>query len=276
MPSIEILEEFGTQIRLHALDMVSKGNSSHIACVFSIADILAVLYGAILKKDPKNPNWNERDRFLLSKGHAGAGVYAALALSGYFEETVLATHCKNGSKLSGHISHKGVPGVEFSSGSLGHGLPVACGMAYTGKLEKKEHNVYVVLGDGECNEGSVWEAALFASHHRLDHLYVIVDTNGMQSLKSTNETLDLTPFPDKWKSFGWEVRQVDGHDISALLTAFSPSIDKKPVCIIANTIKGKGVSFMEKNILWHYRPPQGADLEKARFELSKMSTDHEI
>ncbi len=255
----------------HALEMTMLSKGSHIGSVLSVADIIAVLYGSILQVDPKNPLWEKRDRFILSKGHAGAAIYAALALKGFFDVEELKTHYQNGSRLSGHVSHKGVPGVEFSTGSLGHGLPVAIGMAMAAKKNQEEHFTYVVLGDGECNEGSVWEGALIANHFQLDHLICIVDYNKMQSLDFTEATISLAPLHSKWASFGWQVIEVDGHDHQALHEAFFKAKNhagtKKPTVILAHTIKGKGVSFMENNILWHYRSPQGEEYDAALKEL---------
>jgi transketolase len=257
------------KIRKHALRMTSLGKSSHIGSVFSIADILAVLYGETLNVDPKNPKWPERDRFILSKGHAGAGVYAVLAERGFFPVKKLDTHYQDGSDLSGHVSHKGIPGVEFSTGSLGHGLSVGCGIAYAGKLDDLSRRTFVLLSDGECDEGSNWEAILFASHHRLDNLVAIVDYNKLQSIHSVSMTLALEPFADKWRSFGWSVHEVDGHDHEQLLQAFQslPLDPGKPNCIIAHTTKGKGVSFMEDSVLWHYRSAQGEEYKAALEEL---------
>lgn len=264
--SIEDIREFSKTIRLSTLEMISKGNSSHIGSVFSIADILGVLYGGFMRIKPKDPDWKGRDRFVLSKGHAGAGVYASLAERGFFSKDLLKEHYKNGSVLSGHISHKNVPGVELSTGSLGHGLGVSAGMAYAAKLDKKKHRIICLLSDGECDEGSIWEAVLFSSHHKLDNLIVIVDYNKFQSLKSIQETLSLEPFKEKWQAFGWEVNEADGHDHSDILQKLN-SKKQKPFCLIAHTIKGKGVSFMENKILWHYRSPQGKEYKAAKEEL---------
>lgn len=258
-------EELAKKIRRHALRMTSHGGSSHIGSVFSMADIVAVLYGSIMRLDPKNPKWPERDRFILSKGHAGAGIYAALAERGYFDIQVLDTHYQDGSILSGHVSHKGVPGVEFSTGSLGHGLPVAAGMAFSAKLDNKSHRVFVLLGDGECDEGSNWEAILFAAHHKLNNLVAIIDYNKLQSLGSVSETMGLEPFAEKWISFGWRVKEINGHDHTEIGQVLStlPSESEKPACIIAHTIKGKGVSFMENSVLWHYRTARGEEYDAA-------------
>ncbi len=251
--------------------MTSSGGSSHIGSVFSIADILAVLYGSILDVDPENPKWLSRDRFILSKGHAGAGVYAALAESGFFTTKKLSTHYQDGSDLSGHVSHLGIPGVEFSTGSLGHGLPVATGMALAAKLNEAAHRVFTLMSDGECDEGSNWEAVLFAAHHSLDNLVAIIDYNKIQSLAPVSETLGLEPLKDKWTSFGWTVMEVDGHDHERLLDCLSrvPFREGTPNCVIAYTTKGKGVSFMENSVLWHYRTARGEEFDAAMRELEE-------
>lgn len=255
-------------IRRHALHMTHWGKSSHIGSVFSSADILAVLYAKVLKVDPSNPKWVGRDRFVLSKGHAGAGVYAALAEMGFMPVDTLRQHYQDGSILSGHISHKGVPGVELSTGSLGHGLPVATGMAYAGKLDNKSHRVFVLMSDGECDEGSNWEAILFAGHHQLSNLVVVVDYNKIQSLKPTEDTIGLEPFADKWRAFRWDVVPVDGHDHAALEAALAADPARsKPLVLLADTTKGKGVSFMENSVLWHYRTAQGDEFTAALAEL---------
>ena len=262
--------DLAKRIRRHALEMTHEGRSSHIGSVFSMTDIIAVLYGLILQYDPANPEWEERDRFILSKGHAGAGVYAALAECGFFPVDTLRDHCKNGKYLSGHISHVQVPGIELSTGSLGHGLPVACGMAKNAKLLQKKHRVFVILGCGECNEGSNWEAAMFAAHHKLDNLVVVIDYNKLQGFDTNSNTLGLEPFSKKWESFGWDVHEVNGHDhdeLTVVLSSLNPR-DSRPNCIVAHTIKGKGVSFMENKVLWHYRNAQGDEYEKAKSELS--------
>jgi transketolase len=263
--------ELARRIRRHAVEMTHLGKSSHIGSVLSIADIIAVLYGQVLNVDPSNPSWPFRDRFILSKGHAGAAVYAALAECGFFPVEKLRTHYQDGSDLSGHVSHKGIPGVELSTGSLGHGLPVATGIAKAGQLDGANHRVFVVLSDGECDEGSNWEAVLFASHHKLSNLVVVVDFNKIQSLGLVSETLALEPFADKWLSFGWEVREVDGHDHEALTSALSTRLgdQTRPLCVLAHTTKGKGVSFMENSVLWHYRTPQGDEYAAACHELDQ-------
>ncbi|MDF1502339.1 transketolase [Roseisolibacter sp. H3M3-2] len=262
-------EELALRIRRHALRMTSTGGSSHVGAVFSMADLVAVLYGHTLRVDPARPDWPDRDRFILSKGHAGAGVYAALAERGFFPVEWLSRHYQDGSLLSGHVSHKGIPGVEFSTGSLGHGLPVATGMALAGKLDARGHRVFALLSDGECDEGSNWEAILFAAHHRLDNLVVVVDYNKIQSLAPVAETLALEPFADKWRAFGWAVREVDGHDHAALRKTFDalPAEPGRPTVVLAHTVKGKGVSFMEHSVLWHYRTARGDEFDAAWTEL---------
>jgi transketolase len=251
--------------------MTSTGGSSHVGSVFSMADIVAVLYSGILHLRPSEPKWPDRDRFILSKGHAGAGVYAALAERGFFPISKLDSHYQNGSDLSGHISHVNVPGVELSTGSLGHGLSVGAGMALGAKLDDRAHRIFVLLSDGECDEGSNWEAILFASHHKLDNLTAVVDYNKIQSLQPVAATLGLEPFADKWRAFGWSVVEVDGHDHSSLKKAFAklPVISDTPTCVIAHTVKGKGVSFMEHSVLWHYRTARGDEYVAAVGELTE-------
>ena len=265
MIDIKKIKQLANNIRKHAVTMTSLGGSAHIGSTLSIADILAVLYGTILKYNSKDPKWIDRDRFILSKGHAGAGVYAVLAESGFMSLDKLKTHSQDGSDLCGHVSHKGIPGVEFSTGSLGHGLPVASGMALAAKINNKKHRVFVLLSDGECDEGSNWEAILFAAHHKLNNLVVIIDRNRLKSIYSTEDTLALEPFPDKWKSFGWNVVEIDGHNHNEIFKSCKneDASKSKPLCVIANTTKGKGVKFMENNNLWHYRTARGEELKKA-------------
>lgn len=262
--------ELAWRIKRHAIEMTHISNGSHIGSILSIADIVAVLYADIMKIYPLDPKNGQRDRFILSKGHAGAAVYAALAEMGFFPVEKLKTHYANGSKLSGHVSHKDVPGVEFSTGSLGHGICVASGMAMAAKRDLKFHRVFVIIGDGECDEGSVWEAALFANHFRLSNFTVIVDHNKIQSLGTCENTLELLSLADKWRAFGWNVIEIDGHNHDQLRKALTKQDCEKPTCIIANTIKGKGISFMENQVVWHYRAPQGEDYIKAVNELERV------
>lgn len=252
--------------------MTSAGGSSHIASCFSIADILAVLYGTILRVRPEDPKDAERDRFILSKGHAGAAVYATLAEKGFFPIDRLKGHYQDGSDLSGHVSHKNIPGVELSTGSLGHGLSVGAGMALSAKKLNEPQRVFVLLSDGECDEGSNWEAILFAAHHQLDNLVAIVDYNKIQSLAPVSETLALEPFAEKWRSFGWSVKEIDGHSHREILVEFQsvPLTPRRPTCFIAHTTKGKGVSFMENSVLWHYRTAKDEEFEAAYKELERL------
>ncbi len=264
-------ENLAWLIRRHGIEMTHLSGGSHIGAILSVADIMAVLYTEILTIDRENPKAENRDRFILSKGHAGASVYAALAENGFFPVEELKTHYQNGSRLSGHVSHH-LPGVDFSTGSLGHGLSAGTGMAYAAKKDNKEHKVYVVLGDGECDEGSVWEAAMFANHYHLDNLIAIIDHNMMQSMDFCENTLELGNFASKWEAFGWNVLEVNGNDHSELRHAFTTQFDTdKPTVIIANTVKGYGVSFMENDILWHYRfPHDGWEYDQAVMELHKI------
>lgn len=260
--------ELARKVRVHALKMVNKGGSSHIGSIFSIVDILAVIYGRVMHYKSKEPKWNDRDRFILSKGHAGVGVYAVLAECGFFKISDLDKHYQNGSVFSGHVSHKGIPGVELSTGSLGHGLPIACGMALAAKLDHSKHRIFVVMSDGELDEGSNWEAFMFASHHCLTNLVAIIDRNRLQSLISTEETLALEPLAEKLSAFGWHVIEIDGHHHEELFSAIQSSVDK-PKIIIANTIKGKGVSYMENNNKWHYQTPKDDFFDQAMKELGE-------
>lgn len=267
-------EQLAWLIRRHGVEMTHISRGSHIGAILSVADIMAVLYADILKFDAKNPDWENRDRFILSKGHAGAALYAALAECGYFEVEELKTHYMYGSRLSGHVSHY-VPGIDFSTGSLGHGLSVAAGRALAAKQDKKSFRSFVIIGDGECNEGSVWESAEFANHYKLDNLIAIVDYNHLQSLDFCNNTLEIE-MARRWEGFGWHVIEIDGHDHNALRSALNntDNPEHKPTVIIANTVKGKGISFMENDVLWHYRfPHDGWEYNCAVNELHAAKPD---
>jgi transketolase len=262
--------ELAWLIRRDAVEMTHLSGGSHIASILSMADLLAVLYSDIANVNPKNPNMDNRDKVILSKGHAGAGIYSALANMGFFGREILKTHYANGSTLSGHVSHKGVPGVEFSTGSLGHGLSIGAGLAFGAKLNNSPERIFVILGDGECDEGAIWEAALISNHFKLNNLIAIVDYNKMQSLDFVENTISLHPLDKKWEAFGWNVINVDGHNHPELLHSYKLSLNnkEKPTVIIANTIKGKGISFMENNILWHYRfPHEGEEYSNSLKEL---------
>lgn len=249
------LKDLARHLRLTSVRMTHRAPSAHVGGSLSMADLLAALYGGILRVDPANPGWEERDRFILSKGHSCAALYAVLAKKGFFPEAWLDTFYKDGGKLFGHATHTGIPGIEVSTGSLGHGLPLACGMALAAKLDGRKHRIYCMLSDGECDEGSTWEAALFAGHHGLDNLVVIVDYNKIQSLGHTKEVLDLDPFAKKWEDFRWATREIDGHDMALIDATLRqvPFQAGRPTCVMAHTVKGKGVSFMEDKLLWHYR-----------------------
>jgi transketolase len=250
--------------------MTARARSSHVGSCLSVADILAVLFGEVLRLDPLDPGWQDRDRFIMSKGHAAAIVYAALAEVGYLSRAELDQYGLNGGNLFGHVTQAGVPGIELSTGSLGHGLPVATGMALYGKRNDHPWRVFVQMSDGELDEGSNWEAILFAGHHGLDNLVAIVDYNGIQSLDRVELTLRLEPLGAKFASFGWGVVDLDGHDLDALRAAFGrvPEESGRPTVVIARTVKGKGVSFMENQVLWHYRSAAGEELELALKEVS--------
>jgi transketolase len=259
---------FALSLRVQTLKMVHKAGASHIGSCLSIADILAVLYGEILQVDPKQPDNLDRDRFILSKGHAGAILYTTLAAKGFFPIEWLEDYSQNGSLLLGHISHH-VPGVEVSTGSLGHGLSIGTGMALAGHREGRNYRVFVLLSDGELDEGSNWEPILFAPHHGLDNLVAIIDYNKIQSFGTVKEVLNLDPLPDKFKAFGWSVREVDGHNLDEISNALNqtPFEIGKPTVIIAHTIKGKGVSFMENQLAWHYKSPNSEQLAQALSEV---------
>ena len=261
-------EELALRIRCRALEMVTRAKASHIGSALSITDIVAVLYGRVLRVDPAAPDDPERDRFILSKGHACVAVYAALAETGFIDPALLKTYGADGSSLMAHISHK-VPGAEFSTGALGHGLPFGTGKALAAKRKAKDWRTIVLTSDGEWDEGSNWEAALFAAHHKLDNLLCIIDYNKLQSLTSIEATLRLEPLHSKFDAFGWAVQEIDGHDHQALTSALDrgswPS--DKPAMLIAHTIKGKGVSFMENRVEWHYRNPTPELLAQAIAEI---------
>ena len=264
------LRALARRLRAHSLRMISQAKTSHIGSCLSLADILAVLYGSVLRVDPKKPEWSDRDRLIVSKGHAAAVTYAAVAEAGFMPMERLGEYARNGGQLYGHVTHAGVPGVEMSNGSLGHGLPVGTGMALTAKRGGRPWRVFVLMSDGECDEGSNWEAILFAAHHKLDNLTIVIDYNKIQSLDFVAKTIGLEPLADKFTAFGWGLREVDGHDVSALRRTLEsvPIEPGKPNAIIAHTIKGKGVSWMENKVLWHYRPPAEDELAKALAEVA--------
>lgn len=256
--------KLATSIRCHCIRMTNRGRSGHLGSMLSMADLLAVLYEGILKVDPKNPKWDERDRFILSKGHGGAAVYATLAEKSFFPIEWLDTYYLDNGKLSGHISHH-VPGVEFSTGSLGHGLPVATGMAIAAKRAGKTHRIFCLMSDGDCNEGSTWEAVMFAAQHKLDNLTVIIDYNRVQALGKMEDVIEMEPFAKKLDSFGWTSLEIDGHDYSQIEAVLSklPATYGKPTWILAKTVKGKSIDFMENTVSCHYRFVPDDKLEEA-------------
>ena len=266
--SIEQTTLLANRIRQDVVRMAHRTHASHIGAAMSVADVIAVLYGGVARVFPSEPMNPRRDRIVLSKGHAGMAVYAALAESGFFPREELNRYYLDGSVYSGHVSHKGVPGVELSTGSLGQGVCVACGMALSGKMRNEDHRVYAIIGDGENEEGSVWEMALFAAHQKLSNFTVIVDHNKMQAMGFCDKEAGMGELASKWGSFGWHVVDVaDGNDHAQLAVALGDVDVERPTVVIANTVKGKGVSFMENNLLWHYRDPQGEFYERAIREL---------
>ncbi len=259
-------KELSKKIRINALQMVTRAKASHIGSALSIADIVAVLYAEILTVNPEDSKDLNRDRLILSKGHACVAIYGALAEIGFFPKQDLETYGNNYSPLMNHISHK-VSGVEFSTGALGHGLPFGVGKALFAKKKNLKWRIFVILSDGELDEGSNWEALMFAAHHQLDNLTIIVDYNKLQSLTSIENTLRLEPLVDKFKAFGAYAIDLNGHDYNALSQGFQKSVKNQPKVIIAHTIKGKGVSFMENKVLWHYKSPSGDELKQALAEI---------
>lgn len=264
------LEQIARRLRRHVVKMIAEAGSGHPGGSLSAADIITALYLKELRHDPKNPQWPDRDRFVLSKGHAAPILYAALAESGYFPVAELNTLRKMGSCLQGHTDRTLTPGVEMSAGSLGQGLSFAIGTALAGRLDKRGYRVYALLGDGECDEGQVWEAAMAAAHFKVDNLLAIVDHNGLQIDGTNRQIMNLEPLADKWRSFGWHAIEINGHDFPAILGAFQEArkIKGQPTAIIAITIKGKGVSFMENNVDFHGRSLNPEELAKAMKELA--------
>ena len=268
---IEYLSEIAKKIRKSIIQEVYYGKSGHIGGSLSIADIITVLYFDEMKIDPQNPNMENRDRFVLSKGHCSPALYAALAYRGFFNIEELKTFRNINSNLQGHPDKKNVPGVDMSTGSLGQGLSIANGMALAGKIDKKDYRVYCILGDGEIEEGQIWEAAMTANKYKLDNLCVIVDNNNLQIDGTIEEVMSSYPIDQKFRSFGFEIIKIDGHDINEILNAFevAKNIKNRPTCIIAKTIKGKGVSFMENKAEWHDKSPNEEQYNKAMEELNK-------
>ncbi len=257
----EVVVEQCKEIRKQIFIQAYHGGGAHMGAAFSVADILGTLYfGDVLHYQPKNPEWVDRDKMILSKGHAGVALYATLALAGYFDKEHLKTYCQTGSNLGGHPKIHDIPGVEASTGALGHGLSFGIGIAFANKMDNKNSHVYVILGDGECQEGSIWEGALSAPTLELDNLTVIVDHNKLQAMDNMENIVRMKPFADKWRTFGWNVLEIDGHDHAKIRDALLVRQEKVPTVVIANTIKGKGVSFMENVPIWHFRMPNEQEL----------------
>jgi len=268
--SVPELEKKAKQLRRHVVTMIATAGSGHPGGSLSAADIVTALYFKVLRHDPKNPQWPDRDRFVLSKGHVAPILYAALAECGYFPVEELSTLRKLGSRLQGHTDRTLTPGVEMSAGSLGQGLSFGIGIALASRLDKRDYHVYVLLGDGECEEGQVWEAAMSAPHFKIDNLTAIVDHNGIQLDGKCCDIMGLDSLADKWRAFNWHVIEIDGHDMKQVLQALEEAGKTKlrPTAIIAHTVKGKGVSFMENNVNFHGKAPNAQETEIALKELA--------
>ena len=268
MDTIEHYQKLAGKIRKTVLDLIYKTKSPHIGPSFSIVEILIALYFKYLNVSPGSSFNPDRDRFILSKGHACATLYAVLAEKGFLNKSDLDAFAVDNGVLEQHPNIDLKKGIEVSTGSLGHGLSIGTGMALSGKVDKKNYKVCVLLSDGELNEGSVWEAVMFANHHRLQNLIALVDSNKIQALGHTKDVIDLEPLGEKWKSFGWAIQEVDGHDFKQIFNALNLFSPEKPNVIILHTVKGKGVSFMENELLWHYRSPDDGEYERALKELA--------
>jgi len=269
---IGVIRDKAKAIRRHVLSMAAIGRTSHVGSALCCADILAVLYFYFLHIDPLAWDSPSCDRFVLSKGHAAMAWYAALAEAGFFSKELLGSYAFNGGLLGEHPCH-GVPGIKVSTGSLGHGFPMAAGIALAQKMDRRESRTFVLISDGECNEGSVWETAMWCGHQKLDNLIVIVDDNHMQALGPSREISGLDPLGEKWKAFGWGVIETDGHDHGSLIKAIREAVSSrgKPHVVVARTILGKGVSFMEDDLLWHYQVPSAGQLQEALAELERAT-----
>lgn len=271
---METIEEVAKDIRKKIYQIAHFAGGGHMGASFSMADIISVLYfGNVLRYDATNPEWEERDKFILSKGHACYALYAVLAKAGYFPEKELKHVGQVGSKFGGHPKMHDIPGVEASTGALGHGLSFAIGIAYANKLDKKKSHVYVVLGDGECQEGSIWEGALSAPTLELDNLTVIVDHNKLQAMDNMESIVRMKPFADKWRGFGWNVVEIDGHNYAEIKEALIIRQAGRPTVVVAHTIKGKGVSFMENVPIWHFRMPNERELPILMKDLGLVEKD---
>lgn len=270
MADIELLHDRARLLRARIIETSSRTGTPHLGSCLSCVDVLTTLYFHVMRIDPAHPREQDRDRFILSKGHAAPALFQVLAMRGFYPETWLDDYGKDGGIFAEHPPTPDcLSGIEAATGSLGHGLPLGLGMALAGRIQKRPYHVYVVLGDGECNEGSVWEAAMLAAAQQVENLCVVVDFNKWQATGRSEEVMSLTPLADKWRAFGWNASEVDGHDIDALINAFSrfPATNGKPTAIVAHTVKGKGISFMEDDNNWHYRIPTAGEVLGAKAEL---------
>ncbi|MDH3799098.1 MAG: transketolase [Desulfobacterales bacterium] len=269
--SVEELEKMAVIIRCDIIDMICTAAAGHPGGSLSAADVVTALYFRIMRIDPKNPGWPDRDRFILSKGHACPVWYAALAERGYFDKSHLKTLRQMGSILQGHPDMRKTPGIDMTAGSLGHGLSAGLGMALSGKLQQKDYHVFVIIGDGESQEGSIWEASMAAPNFKLDNLTAILDYNHLQNDYSVDDIMPIHPAVDKWRAFGWHVLDIDGHDMAQVVAALeeAKSHKGKPTMIVANTVKGKGVSYMENVCEWHGRAPCQEEADQALEELRR-------
>lgn len=270
---ITTLRRRATWMRRRSIQMVFEAGQGHPGGDLSVTDILATLYFGVLRYDPHEPRDPARDRFVMSKGHCTGALYTALAGAGFFPEEELSTYLKPNSRLNGHPNRTYLPGVETNTGPLGHGLPVSVGIAIAGQIDAMDYRTFVVTGDGELQEGSMWEAAMLAGHRKLDKLTAIIDRNRLQQGARTEETNTLEPLADKWRAFGWDVIEIDGHDHAALLDTLSASAAGKPRCVIAHTIKGQGVSFMRDQVGWHHGVPSAEQYSQALQELTLEEPD---
>jgi transketolase len=271
LDKVKKLQSFAGKARFLMVETLIRAGCGHPGGAFSCIDILTALYFAILKIKPRDPYWQGRDRFILSKGHSSVALYTVLHLRGFINRATLLTFRQDNSKLCGHPDMHKVPGVEMSTGSLGHGLSVGVGLALAAKIDKRKHRIFVLMGDGETQEGSIWEAAMSASHYKLDNLIGIVDRNKIQIDGFTEDIMALEPYRRKWESFGWQVKEIDGHNMQEIISVFknSPFKKNKPSLVIAKTIKGKGISFMENNYQWHGKSLKDDYAAIARREVRK-------
>ncbi len=267
--SMDYLREVSIEARRNVMKMITHAQAGHVGGALSCMDILVALYFEVMRVDPARPRWEDRDRFVLSKGHASVALYAVLAERGFFPKRDLMTFDQIGSRLQGHVDMTKTPGVDMSTGSLGHGLSAAAGMALGGKLASKDFRVHALLGDGELQEGQVWEAVMFAAGRRLDNLTAIIDYNKLQLYGAVAEMLPIEPLLMKWQAFGWHTMEVDGHDMAQIIGSLRRAAMEKdrPTVIVAHTVKGKGVSFMERKVEWHAKPPTHKECERALAEL---------